>query len=289
MWFRKRNRRQTTRSAAGGEALSALFAPEMRPRLLMIAGGALALVVAVWSVLALLDRPVSRVEVAGQFLRVSPLQIEQAVIAFTKSSDESERGFMSLRLEELKSVVEGIEWVDRVRIERRWPDGVRVSITEQIPGARWGERGLLNSRGELFLRETRHVPPELPQLNGPEGTETQVARLYLDTYPRLAGIGLRLSRVNLDARGAWELSVTSAQSDPASAAGVTVRLGRQDIVDRLDRFINAASPLIAARANEVAYVDMRYSNGFAVGWTAARGGAVRAAAIRNSQSKKSDG
>jgi cell division protein FtsQ len=103
---------------------------------------------------------------------------------------------------------------------------------------------------------------------------------------------LRLSRVKLDARGAWELTVTSAQndpSDPENSAGVTVRLGRQDIVDRLDRFINAASPLIAARANEVAYVDMRYSNGFAVGWTKARDGAVRAAAIQNSQSKKSDG
>lgn len=286
MWFRKRNRRQPDRGVSGSEWLSTLLAPEVRPKMLTIGGGALALIVTVWSVLALLDRPVRRVEVTGHFLRVSPLQIEQAVIAFTKSSDESERGFMSLKLDELKGVVEGIAWVDRVRIERRWPDGVRVSITEQIPGARWGERGLLNSRGELFLKEARFVPPELPQLNGPEGTETQVARLYLDTYPRLAGVGLRLSRVTLDARGAWELTVTSAQG-AANAGGVTVRLGRQDVSERLDRFINAASPLIAARANEVAYVDMRYSNGFAVGWTGALDGAVRAA--MNSQSKSSDG
>lgn len=286
MWFRKRNRRQPDRGVSGSEWLSTLLAPEMRPKMLTIGGGALALIVTVWSVLALLDRPVRRVEVTGHFLRVSPLQVEQAVIAFTKSSDESERGFMSLKLDELKGVVEGIAWVDRVRIERRWPDGVRVSITEQIPGARWGERGLLNSRGELFLKEARFVPPELPQLNGPEGTETQVARLYLDTYPRLAGVGLRLSRVTLDARGAWELTVTSAQG-AANAGGVTVRLGRQDVSERLDRFINAASPLIAARANEVAYVDMRYSNGFAVGWTGARDDAVRAA--MTSQSKSSDG
>jgi cell division septal protein FtsQ len=38
-------------------------------------------------------------------------------------------------------------------------------------------------------------------------------------------------------------------------------------VERLNRFIVAASPIIATRAGEMSYVDMRYSNGFAVGWT----------------------
>ncbi|HYM36137.1 MAG TPA: cell division protein FtsQ/DivIB, partial [Steroidobacteraceae bacterium] len=52
----------------------------------------------------------------------------------------------------------------------------------------------------------------------------------------------------------------------ASTGGVVVRLGRQDVEERLNRFIVAASPLVATRAGEVNYVDMRYSNGFAVGW-----------------------
>jgi cell division protein FtsQ len=115
------------------------------------------------------------------------------------------------------------------------------------------------------------MPPELPQLNGPEGTEAQVARLYLDTYPRLAGVGLRLSRVTLDARGAWELTVTSTQGTATNIGGVVFRLGRQDVPERLDRFLTAASPLIATRAGEMAYVDMRYSNGFAVGWNPGAG------------------
>jgi len=29
-----------------------------------------------------------------------------------------------------------------------------------------------------------------------------------------------------------------------------------------------ASPMLAARSGEVAYVDLRYSNGFSVGWNA---------------------
>jgi cell division protein FtsQ len=208
------------------------------------------------------------VEVVGQFHRVSPLQIEQAVLAYSKSDAHDQRGFVSIKLDELKVVVQAIAWVDRVRIERRWPDGVRVIISEQIPGARWGERGLLNSRGELFLKEARYMPPELPQLSGPEGTEGQVADVYLKTYPQLAGVGLRLARVTLDARGAWELTVTSTQGTTTNNGGVVIRLGRQDRIERLDRFLTAASPLIATRAADMAYVDMRYSNGFAVGWNA---------------------
>src|SRR5262249_36526988 len=156
----------TTKQASN---LTKWFTPDNRKRLAFATSAVAAVFVLVWSVLALLDRPVRRVEVTGQFLRVSPPQIEQAVLAYSKANAHG--GFVSLRLDELKTVLKEIAWVDRVRIERRWPDGVRVTITEQIPGARWGERGLLNSRGELFLKDARFVPAELPQLTGPDGTE----------------------------------------------------------------------------------------------------------------------
>jgi cell division protein FtsQ len=265
MWFRKRNRRQANPPPAVSAAVSAL-ANVNRKRLAWVIGSVMAALVLTWSIAALLDRPVRRVEVMGQFHRVTPLQVEQAVMAYGRARADEAHGFVSLDLSDLKQVVEGIPWVDRVRIERRWPDGVRVAITEQIPGARWGARGLLNSRGELFLKEARYMPPELPQLVGPDGTEGEVARLYLDTFPRLASVGLRLAQVTLDARGAWELVVTSAQGTTNSNAGIAIRLGRQDVAERLDRFLTAASPLIAARPGDMIYVDMRYSNGFAIGW-----------------------
>jgi len=277
MWFRKRNRRQATRSAAVHAATGAVdaLASMNRLRMLWLFGGALSLLAIAWSITRLLDRPVQRIEVQGQFQRVTPLQVEQAVLSYGKLQSNAQ-GFVSLKLDDLKRVVEEIPWVDRVRIERRWPDGVRVAITEQIPCARWGARGLLNSRGELFLKDARYLPPELPQLAGPDGAEQQVARLYLDTYSRLAGVGLRLAQVTLDARGAWELVVTSTQGTAANNSGVVIRLGRQDVAVRLERFIAAASPLIATRPGDMRYVDMRYSNGFAVGWIEAAHVADRA-------------
>jgi cell division protein FtsQ len=217
--------------------------------------GVLALMVGVgvmaWGLVVSFDRPIGKVEVGGQFQRVAPLQIEEMVAPFRGS------GFLSVDLDALRAALETIPWVDRARVERRWPNGVRVLITEHVAGARWGESGLMNTRGELFLTDARHIPQELPHLIGPPGTETQVARLYLETYPRLLGVGMRLSRVELDARGAWQLTLGN---------GVAVRLGRQDVPARLERFISVASPVVAARAAEVRYVDLRYSNGFSVGW-----------------------
>jgi cell division protein FtsQ len=71
-----------------------------------------------------------------------------------------------------------------------------------------------------------------------------------------------MSRLRLDERGAWELSLDN---------GVALRLGRTGVDERFERFLEAAARIVAARAAEIEYVDMRYSNGFAIGWRAARG------------------
>ena len=98
---------------------------------------------------------------------------------------------------------------------------------------------------------------ELARLSGPEGKEGVVAQRYLAAQGRLVEAGLRLTAMRLDARGAWEFDLSN---------GVTVRLGRREVDERFDTFMRAALKLIAQRPDDIAYVDMRYTNGFAVGW-----------------------
>jgi cell division protein FtsQ len=198
-----------------------------------------------------LDRPLRVVSMNGSFARVSPGQIEKAVAPYLAA------GFMSVNLDAVQRAVEILPWVDRARVQRLWPAGLHVTVVEQTPAARWGEAGLLNTRGELFARADAHVPSELPRLSGPEGSEALVAQRYLASQGRMLEAGLRIAALRLDERGAWELDLDS---------GITVRLGRTDVDARLERFIRTAAAVIARRAGEVAYVDMRYSNGFAVGW-----------------------
>jgi cell division protein FtsQ len=143
---------------------------------------------------------------------------------------------------------------------------LHVSVIEQTAAARWDDSGLLNTRGELFVRAAAHVPAELPRLSGPDGTESQVAQRYLTAQARMLEAGMRIAALRLDERGAWEIDLDS---------GVTIRLGRRDVDARLDRFIRTASQVISHHAGDIAYVDMRYANGFAIGW---RGPSTPAAA-----------
>jgi cell division protein FtsQ len=198
-----------------------------------------------------LDRPVRVISMDGSFQRVSPGQIEKAVAPYAHA------GFMSADLDGIQRAVEALPWVEHARIQRRWPNSLHVTVIEQTAAARWGESGLLNTRGELFVKTAAHVPAELPRLSGPDGTESQVAQRYMSAQGRMLEAGMRVAALRLDERGAWEMDLDS---------GVTVRLGRREVDERIDRFIRTASQVIAHRLNEIAYVDMRYSNGFAIGW-----------------------
>jgi cell division protein FtsQ len=199
-----------------------------------------------------LDQPIETIIVEGRFQRVSPLDVEQAVKQRVRGT-----GLVSVDLESVGRGLRRIPWVEGASVQRAWPRGLRVFVTEQVAAARWGANGLLNARGELFISETRHIPPELPQLSGPPGSEHDVAVRYLAVRGRLMEAGMRLTAMRLDARGAWQFDLDN---------GVTVRLGRRDVDARFERFVAAGLALVSQRSGDIAYVDMRYSNGFAIGW-----------------------
>lgn len=199
-----------------------------------------------------LDQPIETIALEGRFQRVSPLDVEQAVKARVRGA-----GLVSIDLDAVQRSLRTIPWIDTASVQRAWPRGLRVRVDEQVAAARWGANGLLNTRGELFISEARHIPPELPKLSGPLGSERDVATRYLTARGRLVEAGMRLTAVRLDERGAWEFDLDN---------GVTVRLGRRDVDTRFERFVATALRLVSQRASDMSYVDMRYTNGFAVGW-----------------------
>ncbi len=209
----------------------------------------------------MIDQPIETINIVGRFQRVQPVDVEQAVRGRVRGV-----GLIGVNLESMRHAVETLPWVDKASVERAWPRGLRVTVVEQVAAARWGANGILNVRGELFMSETRHIPTELPKLSGPVGSERKVAQRYLAAQGRLVEAGMRITSLLLDARGAWEMGLDN---------GVTIRLGRKQVDERFERFVLAGLRLVAQRGGEIRYVDMRYTNGFAVAW---RNGAAQTAA-----------
>ncbi len=201
--------------------------------------------------MTMLDRRISSIAISGPFQRVTALQIEAAI------SDEIDVGFVAVDLDRIRERIVALPWIDQARVARRWPDRISIVVTEQVPAAIWGERGLLNTRGELFVTQLRHVPAELPRLSGPDARSAEVAARYLSVREQLIPLGLDLRRVNLDVRGSWKMTLHN---------GIEVRLGRRDVDARTDLFLDVVADIITSRPADIQYVDMRYGNGFTIGW-----------------------
>jgi cell division protein FtsQ len=247
MALRKRNKRLKQEGARKWQL------PNLNwKRIGTLGGGAAAVLALVFGLRYVLDQPIQRVEVRGHFQRVSQPDVEKIV-----RSRLAGAGLLSIDLDNLGRSLKTLPWIDAVTVQRSWPRGLVVSVVEQNAVASWNNSGLLNARGELFLNESRFLPPELPHLSGPLGTEAEVTARYLSSQGRLTESGMRLVKLALDERGAWELTLDN---------GIAIRLGRRDIDARFERFMTAGAPLLAQRAADVSYIDMRYSSGFAVGW-----------------------
>jgi cell division protein FtsQ len=253
IWRSKKPRNR--RKDAGGWSLRL---PAINWRRFLPAGLVLGAVVMVIGILRLaLDQRVDHLEVSGRFQRVQVVDVQKAV-----RDALGNKGMVSVDLDAVSKAVQGNPWVDHASVARSWPRGLKVQVLEQQPVARWGEAGLLNARGEIFIRDSSHLPSELPELAGPPGNEARMTGFYLAARPRLAAAGLRLSRLRLDERGAWEIELDN---------GVQLRLGREQFDERFERFLAAAAPIVSKQATRIQYVDLRYATGFAIGWRAAAG------------------
>ncbi|MCA1798648.1 MAG: cell division protein FtsQ/DivIB [Xanthomonadaceae bacterium] len=195
--------------------------------------------------------PVQRVLVEGPFERVQPTEVEEAVLPHLVG------GFFTVDLDAIRDAAEALPWVAQAQVVREWPDRVRIVVVEQQPAWRWGDDGLLNARAELFVTGVQAPPSTLPRLDGPPGQEVQLAQMYRELDARLANCAMRVAQVELDPRRSLRLTL---------AGGIVVRLGRDAVDARTERFCEVVVGALAARLDRVDYVDMRYTNGFAVGW-----------------------
>src|SRR5580693_4168654 len=257
------NRKRNNRRAATRKRRISLRLPALNWRRISLSLSGLTVTgLAVLALGWLLDQPVQRVIVSGRLQRVSAMDVEKGV-----RERRGGAGLVTVSLAAISRGLAQLPWVQQAAVERSWPRGLRIEIVEQTAVARWNNAGLLNANGDLFVSESRFIPPELPQLQGPAGAQAEVTQRYVSAQERLTEVGMRLAALELDARGAWNLTLDN---------GVVVRLGRLQTDQRFDRFMIAAAKLVTQRATDIAYVDMRYSNGFAVGW---KGGSNRAPAL----------
>src|SRR5262249_48593670 len=147
-------------------------------------------------------------------------------------------------------------WVKKAILTRKWPDEIFVNIVEQIPIAYWNNTALLNEKGEIFTPEKQVNLPNLPMLYGPNNLQTPVWEGYKQMNLMFQPLGLTIASSSMTDRQTWEIYLSN---------GIHLFLGRENVIPRLEQFI-AIYPKISDKINNIQYVDLRYSEGFAIKW-----------------------
>lgn len=193
--------------------------------------------------------PIQQVRIEGEFRQLSQAELQAIVTEHLRG------GFFSVDMVAVRDAVRAEPWVREVWVQRVWPDALLLSVREQVAVARWGETGLIGSDGDYFQPAAASLPAHLPLLIGPEGSQELMAVKLERAQEVLAPLGLRLERLEVSDRRAWSFVTTT---------GLEVILGRDDFEQRLQRFVDLVPRSLGDRLSEAAYVDMRYTNGFAV-------------------------
>lgn len=199
-----------------------------------------------------LDRPIERVSIGGEFAHVDADYLRDQLAPLIQG-----RTWLSVNVADLRDGALAIEWVAEARVQREWPYALVFELTEQVPVARWNDTYLLNPEGEPFAFGPVTPPAGLPDLAGPAGSGPEVLAYQEQLALRIGDMGLALSQLRLEPRGAWRFQFDDS---------VWVMLGRSDRDARLNRLAAAWQRQLGAQADHIRYIDLRYSNGVAVAW-----------------------
>jgi cell division protein FtsQ len=199
--------------------------------------------------------PLRRLQVQGELHYVSRDEVRAVLVQQPLGS------FFSADVDVIRAQVEQIAWVKRASIRKEWPDLLRVFVVEQQPLAHWNphrrERALVNTEAQVFEADTAVLTQPLPRLQGPETAVVETVQQYRSVQELLQLNGHQVSELRFSERFAVDVVLQS---------GVELRLGREALLERVQRFIDLYPQLSSHRQQPIDYVDLRYDTGVAVSW-----------------------
>lgn len=193
--------------------------------------------------------PINRLEVYQQrFTSAGEVKIAM------KSIDD--RGFFTMDMKTAEKTFVSLPWVKSVQLRKVWPDTLQVTVDEYEPLAYWGMNGVVSVDGVVFY------PEQLPEMNwvklqGPDEMAKDLTVLLQTYQEQLLKRALFIEGMQLSERGAISLTLGD---------GLKVQLGKVHVEERLERLLNHIDVLKTHKSDQLAYVDLRYQNGFAAKW-----------------------
>jgi cell division protein FtsQ len=198
-----------------------------------------------------IDTPLSRVMVGGEFKHLKEAELATLVRA------QIDGGFLSMNLIHLQNELQSHPWIHQVSVRREWPSTLKVEVVEEVPIARWGQKGFLNRLGDQLAIKENSQLRSLPVLQTEFGKSQDMVEQYQLISELLIPVDLKLTELQRNAVGAWQVDTTE---------GVRLILGRGQIVEKMRRLAIVWQSELVNKKSNIAAIDLRYPNGLAVSW-----------------------
>ncbi|RYZ01753.1 MAG: FtsQ-type POTRA domain-containing protein [Comamonadaceae bacterium] len=173
--------------------------------------------------------------------------------------------FFTLDLQRARAAFEDVPWVRQAKVQRQFPNRLRVQLQEHQALAYWGAESdplLVNSFGEVFEANAGDAENEdMPRLSGPDGSAAQVLAMYRALQPLFTPMELEVEQLALSGRGGWTMRLDS---------GAVVELGRgttEEVLARSQRFARTLTQVTSKygrRPEALVTADLRHRDGYAV-------------------------
>lgn len=208
-----------------------------------------------WGFWQKLQVPVTHIVVQGATPEASAHWVRQE-LSRVKGEDIWRVDLADVQAQLLKNT-----WLTHADVRRVWPDTLVVEIAIHHPIARWQGDQLLDSDGSVFqpngMSRGLVNTEALPNLSGPDGRQWAVWERYLSLKPALAAQGLEMTGLIENSRGSLDVMLQG---------GTKIRLGTEQIESRLQRLLDVYPKTLAGKLDQIAVIDLRYTNGFSVQW-----------------------
>lgn len=191
------------------------------------------------------NKPVNKLELANTLEHVSQKEIEGQIAPWFPE------GFMYIDINAIQKKLEDMVLVAEVKVEKVWPDTLKINITEERPVAVWNGKSMLSEKGDILPVALKQLM--LPKLNGTD-TESKLVMQHFLLFNRW-GKRHQLNLLGLHHSSAgWKLEYEQ---------GLHIWLDNNKAMKGLQQLEHVINQF---QLPQIKRIDLRYEQGFAVTW-----------------------
>ena len=167
------------------------------------------------------------------------------------------KSFFDVDLNYLKNKLEKIEWVRKINVRRSYPNEIIIDIEEHTPILIWNNKMYINKYGEKF--KVSKIDKNIPILISDESRIHEVFAYFKLFNEKLSSrkLDFKITKIVENEIRSLTISLSS---------GINIQLGSKDVNNKITLFFEIYKSLNTRDLNKIRYIDMRYTNGFSVGW-----------------------